>query len=95
VRFERGDADSSGVINITDGIFVLNFLFVGGPTPGYRDAADADDSGSINITDGIYILNFLFSGGGDPSPPFGTCGADPTADEIECQTSHTAGRCAL
>ena len=50
--FFRGDADNSGAVNITDGIFVLNFLFLGGPDPSCMDAADADDSGATNITDG-------------------------------------------
>ena len=68
-NFVRGDADASGAINITDGIFVLNFLFLGGPNPPCEDAADADDSSAINITDGIYILNFLFLGGPDPAAP--------------------------
>jgi hypothetical protein len=88
-RFVRGDADGSGAINITDGIFDLNFLFLGGPDPLCKDAADADDSGAINITDGIYILNFLFLGGGDPLPPYPGCGPDPTADDaVDCLADH-------
>ena len=89
-EFVRGDADASGAINITDGIFVLNFLFLGGPTPSCSDAADADDSGAINITDGIYILNFLFLGGDDPPAPHPACGEDPDrdADGVDCATGH-------
>lgn len=67
--FVRGDANADGKINITDAIFVLNFLFLGGATPRCLDAADADDKSerAVNITDAIYLLNFLFLGG--PSPP--------------------------
>ena len=84
-RFLRGDSDSSGAINITDGIFVLNFLFLGGPNPSCADAADADDSGTHNITDGIYVLNFLFLGGPNPpSPGTESCGDDPTVDDLDC-----------
>ncbi len=93
-RFERGDADGSGSINITDGIYVLNYLFLGGDTPGCLDAADTNDDGSVNITDGIYILNYLFLGGAAPPPPHGTCGTDPTADETGCEKPHTQGNCA-
>ena len=88
-EFLRGDADASGVTNITDGIFVLNFLFLGGPTPSCEDAADADDSGAINITDGIYVLNFLFLGGPNPPAPSPRCGPDPTADGVGCATAHS------
>ena len=83
--FRRADADASGSLNITDGIFVLNFLFLGGTTPTCRDAADADDSGSLNITDGIFVLNFLFLGGTSPPPPHGACGRDPTEDGTTCE----------
>jgi len=30
---ESADADNDGIINLTDGILVLNFLFLGGPPP--------------------------------------------------------------
>jgi PKD repeat protein len=78
--FHRGDANADGGINITDGIYVLNFLFLGGPAPPCREAANPNDDNAINITDGIYILNFLFLGGAAPTAPGPTtqpCGPDP------------------
>ena len=87
-QFRRGDADGSGQINITDGIFILNFLFLGGPDPACADAADADDSAAINITDGIFVLNFLFLGGPDPAAPFENCGVDTTGDAPGCAEQH-------
>ncbi|MEM7232521.1 MAG: dockerin type I repeat-containing protein [Planctomycetota bacterium] len=86
-RFLRGDADASGAINITDGIFILNFLFLGGGDPSCRKAADVDDSGAVNITDGIYVLNFLFLGGGAPPSPHPECGSDDS-EELDCAESH-------
>ncbi len=84
-RFVRGDTDADGARNITDGVFVLNFLFGGDDAdPPCGDAADANDDGTINITDGVYVLNYLFSSGPDPRPPFPECGADPTADQLSC-----------
>lgn len=82
--FVRGDANSDGRVNITDGVFVLNFLFAGGSDPLCEDAVDADDSGDIVITDGIFILNFLFSGGPPPAAPYPECGSDPTFDCSTC-----------
>ena len=76
--FRRGDANADGGINITDGIFILNYLFLGGPEPPCMEAADPNDDGSNNITDGVYILNFLFLGGPPPTAPgHETCGPDP------------------
>jgi hypothetical protein len=98
-RFVRGDADSSGAINLTDAVRVLNFLFTGGPAPACLDAADADDSGVLAITDAIRILGWLFTGGLPPLPPSPSagdyspadCGLDPTADGLDCAV--TAAKC--
>ena len=81
--FRRGDSNASGDLNITDGVFVLNYLFLGGPEPPCQDAADSDDNGSLNITDGVRILNYLFLGGpAPPAPGPETCGSDPTTDDL-------------
>ncbi|MEM7231367.1 MAG: PKD domain-containing protein, partial [Planctomycetota bacterium] len=82
--FQRGDGDANGQTNITDAIYLLGFLFLGGPPPPCADAGDVDDSGVINITDGIALLGYLFLGGDQPPAPFGDCGIDPTEDVTEC-----------
>ena len=85
-QLRRGDGDADGDLNITDAIFVLNFLFSGGRAPSCPDAADTDDNGKIEITDPIRTLGFLFLGGGDPPPPGITCGVDPTGADLEACT---------
>ena len=81
--FRRGDSNATGDINITDGVFVLNYLFLGGPEPPCQDAADSDDNGTLNITDGVRILNYLFLGGpAPPAPGPDVCGSDPTPDDL-------------
>ena len=81
--FRRGDSNASGDLNITDGVFVLNYLFLGGPEPPCQDAADSDDNGTLNITDGVRILNYLFLGGpAPPAPGPDSCGSDPSADDL-------------
>jgi hypothetical protein len=83
--FRRGDQDSSGRVDISDAISILNFLFLGSRAPACLDAADADDSGKLDITDPIRILNFLFLGGSaPPAPGPRDCGPDPTPDELGC-----------
>jgi hypothetical protein len=81
--FRRGDADGRPPVEITDAIFVLNWLFAGSKAPLCHDAADADDSGGISIVDSIYLLNWLFSGGRPlPSPGPHVPGIDPTNDAL-------------
>ena len=87
-RFRRGDPDDNGSIQLTDGIFILNFLFLGGSDPICFDAADADNNGSVQLTDGIFILNFLFLGGEAPPAPGLDCGEDTAEpdDGLGCET---------
>ncbi len=84
-RFLRGDSDTRGSLELTDGIRTLNFLFTGGEVPACRDAADTDDNGRIELTDAVGTFLFLFSGGDAPPAPGPTdCGIDPTPDELDC-----------
>jgi hypothetical protein len=86
--FFRGDSDGSGVLDITDPIYLLSHLFLGGKAPACPDAADADDNGTLDITDGILVLSYLYLGGKAPAAPGPrTCGKDPTPDLLPgCNT---------
>ena len=57
--FKRGDANNSGTVDISDQIFITNFLFSEGSAPVCMDAADANDDEMVNISDGIFIVNML------------------------------------
>jgi hypothetical protein len=91
-RLVRGDANSDGSINLTDGVIPLLYLFSGGTEPACMDSADTNDTGAIEITDAIIVFGWLFSGGNAPAPPSPTsagylgtdCGEDLTADGLGC-----------
>ena len=84
--FIRGDADSSGTLNLSDPLTVLGYLFQGAQAPSCFDAADADDSGAINLSDALLILNVLFGPGSTTLPaPYPEDGADPTPDGMVCE----------
>ncbi len=78
--FHRGDSNGDGALDLSDGIYVLNYLFLGGSEPGCMEAANTNDDSAIDISDGVYVLTYLFLGGpAPPAPgPVGEpCGADP------------------
>jgi VCBS repeat protein/FG-GAP repeat protein len=79
--FHRGDPNTSGTTDISDGIAIFGFLFLGDPpTLSCRESADANNDGTIDITDGIYLLKWLFADGPEPAAPGPTdlpCGFDP------------------
>jgi hypothetical protein len=65
----RGDSNSSGVVDLTDGVVTLNFLFIGGPAPACQDAADTDNNGALVISNAVVIFSYLFIGGPPPVEP--------------------------
>ena len=85
INFRRGDTNGDSTVDIADALFVMNWLFSGGPAPTCNDATDANDDSSLDISDSIYLLNWLFVNGPVPgSPgPFG-CGLDPSQDSLDC-----------
>ena len=62
-----GDANSDGKLNVTDVIYLVNYLFKGGPEPNPLLAADVNCDAKINVTDVIYLINYLFKGGPPPA----------------------------
>jgi hypothetical protein len=78
--FHRGDSNQDGILDLTDAIVVLGFLFFGGTTPTCIESANVDNDADVDITDPVLILNFLFLGGSPPAPPGppgSSCGHDP------------------
>jgi len=82
--FVRGDANGNQLVNISDPVVLLGYLFLGEAPVACLDAADANDSGTINVADAAYSLNFLFRGGRIPPPPFPNPGLDPSEDTLNC-----------
>ncbi len=60
-----GDVDEGGTVTISDVVFLINFIFGGGPAPN-ATAADVDCSNSITISDVVYLINYIFGGGASP-----------------------------
>jgi immune inhibitor A len=61
-----GDLDGDGSVTIADVVFLINYIFMGGPAPQPLSLGDVDCSGSINIADVVYLINYVFSHG--PAP---------------------------
>ncbi len=77
--FLRGDCNGDLFLDISDGIFHLNALFVAGSElPSCVEACNANDDASSDIADAVFIFNFLFLAGSEvPPAPHPNCGADP------------------
>jgi photosystem II stability/assembly factor-like uncharacterized protein len=67
VSFLCGDPNASGDVDIGDAVYIILYIFSGGPPPQpVLEAGDADCSGGVDIDDVVYILTFIFLGGPEP-----------------------------
>ncbi len=87
--FSRGDANLDGVLQISDAIVTLSYLFQGG-APGCLSALDFNDDESISISDATGVLCLLFCGSATPPPgPYPGCGFDPSPGGLTCSAVPT------
>jgi len=66
VEADPGDANADGIINISDLLFLLDFLYVNGGIPCPIETGDVDCNGVINLADVVYLINYLYKGGPPP-----------------------------
>ncbi len=59
---QPGDSNQDGRLNIADPLFILRYLFAGGPAPFCRQTSDVDCDRALGIGDAMAILGMLFAG---------------------------------
>ncbi|MFH2056298.1 MAG: dockerin type I repeat-containing protein [bacterium] len=61
-----GDANGDEIVNITDAVFLISYIFSEGPAPDPLAAGDANCDEVVNITDAVYLIEYIFNEG--PAP---------------------------
>lgn len=61
-----GDADGTDAVNISDAVYMIGYIFAGGPAPNPLGSGDPDCNGLVNISDAVFLIAYIFSGG--PAP---------------------------
>lgn len=61
-----GDANSSEAVDVDDVVFLVAYIFTGGPAPSPMEAADVNCSGDVDIDDAVYLVSYIFAGGDIP-----------------------------
>jgi len=54
------------LINVSDVIFLVNYLYKEGPVPSPALLGDLNCDDEINVGDVIYLVNYLYEGGAEP-----------------------------
>jgi hypothetical protein len=66
-----GDVNVDGIVNASDLIYMVNYIFKSGPDPlPERSAGDVNCSGGLGATDIIYLVNYIFKSGAPPCACF-------------------------
>ena len=61
-----GDFNGDGKLTVSDVIYLINYLFRGGPPPLPPEIGDVNHDAKITVSDVIYLINYLFKGGPPP-----------------------------
>ena len=61
-----GDLDNSHTLDISDLVFMVDWMFTSGPAPDPLFVADIDGSCSVDISDLVYLVDYMFTGGPPP-----------------------------
>jgi hypothetical protein len=66
------DGDEEEAVNILDIVYLINYLYKGGPEPLCEPVsvcADVNTDDDINILDIVYLINYLYKSGPEPVCP--------------------------
>jgi hypothetical protein len=66
-EYLHGDANCDGDVNVADAVYIINYVFKGGPGPIPYLAGDANGDADVNVADAVYLINYIFKDG--PPPP--------------------------
>lgn len=73
----RGNANYDCFLNVSDAVWLINYVFVNGADPNPCVQGDPNCDGRVNVSDAVYLINFIFVNGPPPCKvsggPIPTC----------------------
>ncbi len=62
-----GDANDDQAVNVSDAVWIINYVFIGGAEPEpVLACGDANGDGAVNVSDAVWVINYVFIGGAAP-----------------------------
>jgi parallel beta-helix repeat protein len=61
-----GDCNGDGTMNAVDIVYLINYLYCGGPAPVPLEAGDVNCDGKKDAADVVYLINYLYLNGPPP-----------------------------
>ncbi|NIS18246.1 MAG: hypothetical protein GWN00_40335, partial [Aliifodinibius sp.] len=59
-------ANADQAVNVSDAVYIVNYVFIGGNAPDPLDAGDGNCDSTVNVSDAVWIINYVFIGGNPP-----------------------------
>jgi len=64
-----GDVDGKAGITLLDIVFLIDYVYKGGPAPEPFESGNVNNLGDINILDIVFMINYKYKDGPDPNCP--------------------------
>ncbi len=61
-----GDCDGNGIVNVSDAVYLISYVFGAGMPPNPPSVADVDCNQIVNISDAVNLISYIFGGGSAP-----------------------------
>lgn len=68
IGHRSGDINGDQMVNIGDPIYLIGYIFRGGPAPEPAATGDINGDGRVTIGDAVYMISYLFRSGPPPVP---------------------------
>lgn len=62
----RGDVNNDGIVNVGDVVYLISYLYKGGPPPVPMSMGDVNCDGIVNLGDVVFLIGYLYRGGPVP-----------------------------
>jgi hypothetical protein len=62
----RGDVNNDGIVDVGDVVYLISFLYRGGPPPVPMSMGDVNCDGIANLGDVVFLIGYLYRGGPIP-----------------------------
>ena len=70
ITIDRGDVNGDNMLDISDAVYLIAYIFAGGPAPNPLSSGDANCDDAADISDAVYLISYIFAGG---PAPCGVC----------------------
>jgi hypothetical protein len=64
--FLLGDVNADGIIDLGDVLYLISYLYKGGPAPDPLEVGDCDCDDLVDLGDLLFLISYLYKGGPPP-----------------------------